>query len=74
MYAAGGGGVFLAYYISNLEVVPMSGRRRFMAVDQAEEEQMAKMAYRTIINEYKNRILPGYHPVRAFCVCLYIFY
>lgn len=63
LLAAGTGGVFGAYYISNLEVVPISGRRRFMAVDQSEEEQMAKMAYKSIINEYRNRILPGYHPV-----------
>ena len=51
------------YYIAHLEPVPVSGRTRFMACNREEEEQMGRMAYNSIIEEYRHRILPGYHPV-----------
>lgn len=58
--AAGTGAVgFIGY---NMENVPVSGRRRFNWVSPEYEEQMGQRTYQQIMQEYRGRILPEYHP------------
>ena len=57
------GSLFTIYYVSHLETVPMSNRRRFMSVTLQEEEAMAKMAYNDILTQFRGRFLAPYHPV-----------
>ncbi|GJJ75869.1 metalloendopeptidase OMA1, mitochondrial [Entomortierella parvispora] len=49
------------YYVTHLETVPMTGRRRFMDVSKAQEEMMAKEAYNQVMHEYRNQMLPANH-------------
>lgn len=51
--AAAGG-----FYVYNLEVVPVSGRRRFNVVSYETEEAMSQEMYRQVLQEYRGRILP----------------
>ncbi|KAI9782346.1 MAG: hypothetical protein M1839_005219 [Geoglossum umbratile] len=55
-----GAGVY--FYTSNLEEVPVSGRRRFNVVSPENEEEMAKQMYQQVLREYGNKVLPAYHP------------
>ncbi|KAG0201934.1 hypothetical protein BGX28_005399 [Mortierella sp. GBA30] len=59
---AGAGG----YYLTHLETVPMTGRRRFMDVSVKQEEMMAKEAYKQVMHEYRNKILPQNHPYTLY--------
>ncbi|RVX74357.1 hypothetical protein B0A52_01482 [Exophiala mesophila] len=61
MVASGGGGVF---YVYNLEEVPVSHRRRFNFVSPDMERQVlgSENAYKSLLQEYRNRILPAEHP------------
>ncbi|KAG0265308.1 hypothetical protein BG011_005008 [Mortierella polycephala] len=54
-----GGGL---YYVTHLEKVPMTGRRRFMDVSVHQEEMMAKEAY----NHYQHQMLPDNHPYTLY--------
>ncbi|ORZ37148.1 mitochondrial metalloendopeptidase OMA1, partial [Catenaria anguillulae PL171] len=58
VFVAGSG----MYYVTHLEVVPISGRRRFMDVTPAMETAMSQQAYAEVMREYAGRFLPSYHP------------
>ncbi|KAG0036397.1 hypothetical protein BGZ82_004267 [Podila clonocystis] len=49
------------YYVTHLETVPMTGRRRFMDVSIKQEEMMSKEAYNQVMHQYHNKILPQNH-------------
>ncbi|KAJ9639613.1 uncharacterized protein PV06_03066 [Exophiala oligosperma] len=57
----GGGGV--AFYVYNLEEVPITHRRRFNIYSPESEKAEAggPQAYNTILNQYRGRILPADH-------------
>ncbi len=57
--AVGGG----AFYVVNLERVPVSGRLRFNCVPQAWEERMGAQILEETIRQYQGRILPSQHPI-----------
>ena len=54
-----GGGIF---YVSNLEQVPVSGRRRFNCVSPQTEAAVADSQLNAILNQYRGKILPSNHP------------
>jgi predicted Zn-dependent protease len=56
------GAIGLAYILTHLERVPVSNRRRFMAMSKADEAKMAKMAFNEIMQEYEGKTLPPNHP------------
>jgi len=58
--------MFGGYYVTHLEKVPISGRRRFMDVTPRQEEAMAVQAYNDIMFTYGRRILPPNHPYTRF--------
>jgi hypothetical protein len=63
LIVAGSAGSLLGlYYVTHLEKVPISDRTRFMTVTKEEEQEMGKMAYRAIMAQYRNRLLPPYNP------------
>ncbi|KAF9289198.1 hypothetical protein BGZ74_000764 [Mortierella antarctica] len=49
------------YYVTHLETVPMTGRRRFMDVSIKQEEMMSKEAYNQVMHQYHSKILPQNH-------------
>ncbi|KAG0053969.1 hypothetical protein BGZ83_000113 [Gryganskiella cystojenkinii] len=49
------------YYVTHLETVPMTGRRRFMDISQSQEAVMAQEAYQQVMHQYGNQILPPNH-------------
>jgi len=46
------------FYVYNLEVVPVSGRRRFNVVSYETEEAMSRQMYQQVLQEFGGRILP----------------
>ena len=63
-YAAGGvglGGGF--FYYTNLETVPVSGRRRFNFVSPELEKSISEGGFNQILQQYQGRILPQSHPM-----------
>lgn len=57
----GAGGI----YITNIETVPVSGRRRFNVISPHWESQIAQSIYASTLEEFGNRILPeGHHMTR----------
>lgn len=56
-YAGAGGLAGGIFYISNLETVPVSGRRRFNIVSEALEKKTADQFYQQVLNQYRGRIL-----------------
>ncbi|KAI9591102.1 peptidase family M48-domain-containing protein [Syncephalis fuscata] len=54
------------YYVTHLETVPMTGRRRFMSITPEGEKQLAKMSYNGVMQEFGRHILPSSHPVTIF--------
>ncbi|KAF7726237.1 hypothetical protein EC973_008947 [Apophysomyces ossiformis] len=58
--------MFGGYYVTHLEQVPVSGRRRFMDVTPRQEEAMAKQAYNEVMMQYGHRILSPHHPYTRF--------
>lgn len=54
-----GGGVF---YVSNLEKVPISERRRFNCVSEKLEKQQSQAAFRLLMGQFGKQILPPNHP------------
>ncbi|THY34900.1 hypothetical protein D6D01_01771 [Aureobasidium pullulans] len=62
-YEVGGlSGLCGAFYVYNLEVVPVSGRRRFNIISAASEQQSGEELYQQVMSEYQGRILPPSHP------------
>ncbi|KAF8423654.1 peptidase M48 [Tirmania nivea] len=57
--SASGLGVF---YVSNIETVPVSGRKRFNVFSPKYEAQMAKALYESTMQQFRGRILPVNHP------------
>lgn len=58
-YEVGGlGAAAGAYYIANLETVPVSGRRRFSIVSHETEKQLGKQQYDQLLQQYAGAILP----------------
>ncbi|GME21867.1 mitochondrial metalloendopeptidase oma1 [Neofusicoccum parvum] len=58
-YEIGGLGAAVGgFYVYNLEVVPVSGRRRFNVVSPEIEQSMSKEMYNQVLQEYHGRILP----------------
>lgn len=55
-----GGGFF---YYTNLETVPVSGRRRFNVVSPELEKSISKGAFNETLQKYQGRILPPSHPL-----------
>ncbi|KAG0167599.1 hypothetical protein DFQ28_009996 [Apophysomyces sp. BC1034] len=58
--------MFGGYYVTHLEQVPVSGRRRFMDITPRQEEAMAKQAYREVMMQYGHRMLSPQHPYTRF--------
>lgn len=57
-YEIGGVGVLVGgIYISNLETVPVSGRRRFNIISERVDENLAEQIKRETLAEYRNRVL-----------------
>ena len=54
-----GGGVF---YVSNLEQVPMTGRRRFNIISPEFEKQISDQQYEDTLRQFRGKILPANHP------------
>ena len=62
-YGVGASGVGTVGFIGyNIETVPVSGRRRFNWVSPAQEEEMGKQQYGQILQEFRGKILPRWHP------------
>ena len=58
-YEAGGlAGVVGIFYISNVETVPVSGRRRFNVISDANEKWLGQMTLDQLLQEYQGQILP----------------
>ncbi|KAF7325692.1 Peptidase-M48 domain-containing protein [Mycena kentingensis (nom. inval.)] len=56
------GVVLGTYWISHIEKTPETGRRRFMNVSPAEEEELRKQALEETLEQFKGRVLPTNHP------------
>lgn len=54
----GAGGIFI--YVSNLEDVPVSGRRRFNIYSHEAMEREGQMMYEQILRQYQRAILPDW--------------
>ena len=54
-----GGGVF---YVSNIEKVPISERRRFNCLSESWEKSQSEGAFRQVMRQFGNQILPPNHP------------
>ncbi|KAF9902532.1 hypothetical protein BX616_001906, partial [Lobosporangium transversale] len=54
------------YYVAHLETVPMTGRRRFLDVTTKQEEMMAKEAYKQVMHQFGDKILPQSHPYTLY--------
>lgn len=64
-YELGGlGALGGAFYVANLETVPVTERRRFNVVSEAQEAGMGDQMYQQVLQEYGQKILPD-HDVRA---------
>lgn len=55
-------GSAIVFYFYNVEVVPVSGRRRFNCYSEKSVEKEGEMMYKKIMYEYKNAILPSWDP------------
>lgn len=58
LVAVGVGG----YYWYHLEETPITGRRRFMTMSEAQEEALSELTLRQVIQEYRRAVLPPSHP------------
>lgn len=50
------------YYWYHLEDTPITGRRRFMAMSEAQEKVISELSFRQVIQEFHGAILPPTHP------------
>ncbi|PMD44621.1 hypothetical protein L207DRAFT_630927 [Hyaloscypha variabilis F] len=55
-----GGGIY--FYVSHLETVPVSGRRRFNCYSEDRVEEEGKMMYNMIMQQDRDAILPAWDP------------
>ncbi|KAH8704187.1 peptidase family M48-domain-containing protein [Talaromyces proteolyticus] len=55
-------GAGVTIYVWNLETVEATGRRRFNIISVETEVSVGDEAYRSVLNQYRNRILPSNHP------------
>ncbi|KAF9782487.1 hypothetical protein BJ322DRAFT_1111347 [Thelephora terrestris] len=53
----------VAYYVTHLETVPETGRRRFMDVGPKFETMMAEQSHHQLLEEFRGKILPPDHPL-----------
>ena len=61
--AVGGTGLAGAgFYVSNLEKVPVSGRRRFNWISPEWEKSLAQQGVAPLLEEYRGKILPEWAP------------
>ncbi|KIW72900.1 hypothetical protein PV04_01061 [Phialophora macrospora] len=62
MVVGAGGG---AFYVYNLEEVPVTHRRRFNVVSPSSEEKMVagSGAYESLLQEFRGKVLPADHPL-----------
>ncbi|KAL9616044.1 MAG: hypothetical protein Q9160_009045 [Pyrenula sp. 1 TL-2023] len=58
LVGAVGGTIF---YISNLETVPATGRRRFNCISPQTEAQLGQSEYQNVLHTYKSKLLPANH-------------
>ncbi|KAI9731588.1 MAG: hypothetical protein M1834_004709 [Cirrosporium novae-zelandiae] len=58
VYTVGGGG--LAFYVSNLEEVPVSGRKRFNCIGEGTEEEGGRQMYDQVLRDFRNQLLPSW--------------
>jgi len=49
-------------YVSNLEEVPVSHRRRFNIVSEDFEQQSGRQLYQEVMQQYGGQMLPAWHP------------
>ncbi|KNE61563.1 hypothetical protein AMAG_18647 [Allomyces macrogynus ATCC 38327] len=52
-----------AYYVSHLNEVPISRRRRFISLPSEAEAKVAEAAYKEMTEEYWSRLLKDDHPI-----------
>ncbi|KAJ3147544.1 hypothetical protein HDU86_007942 [Geranomyces michiganensis] len=50
------------YYVSHLDTVPVTQRRRFIDISVEKEKMMAQQGYHEIMREFGRHILPPAHP------------
>ncbi|RFU32312.1 hypothetical protein B7463_g4037, partial [Scytalidium lignicola] len=55
-------GSAVVFYCANLEVVPVSGRRRFNCYSEQSVEKEGEMMYKKIMSEYQGAFLPSFDP------------
>ena len=51
-----------AFYFSNLEYVPVTGRRRFNFISPEQEAALAGDQFKLVMQEFGNKVLPPNHP------------
>lgn len=51
------------YYVTHLDTVPETGRRRLMTISADEEQHMGEQAYEELLQTHRSRILPAGHPI-----------
>ncbi|OZJ02238.1 hypothetical protein BZG36_04545 [Bifiguratus adelaidae] len=61
-----GTAIFGGYYVTHLETVPVSGRRRFIDITPKQEEALAKLSYQEVMQQFGSAILPSWHPYTRF--------
>ncbi|KAI8918461.1 peptidase family M48-domain-containing protein [Powellomyces hirtus] len=59
-------GIGSAYYLSHLDTVPITNRKRFMDVNPEQEKELSQQGYREIMLQYGHRILDPRHPYSIF--------
>ena len=60
VYATAGGGV--VFYVTHIEEVPVTGRRRFNFIGPETAAQMGLQQYQQVLQQYQGRILPDWAP------------
>ncbi|CAB4478156.1 uncharacterized protein OCT59_007381 [Rhizophagus irregularis] len=60
VYTGTVGGLGGVYYVSHLETVPVTNRRRFIDVTPKQEEKLAQQAYNEVMKQYGRKILPPF--------------
>ncbi len=51
-----------AFYFSNIEYVPVTGRRRFNFISPEQEAELAKDQFKLVMQEFGDKVLPPDHP------------
>ncbi|KAF8205278.1 peptidase family M48-domain-containing protein [Mycena galopus ATCC 62051] len=61
--AATAGLLMGGFYVSHYEIVPETGRRRFMAISARQEDLLRQQALQETVEKFQGRILPFHHPL-----------